>query len=159
MFNYYMKNITFDDPFKKKNIYNKEIYDICNQYLYIEQLYHHEDFEYKPIILKHLKTKYNSYKYQDKLKKKFDHDKYITFEELIYKLYESKLKCYYCKTELFLMYDNKKCNQQWSLERLNNNLGHYKNNTCISCLKCNLQRRNDNHEYFKFSKQLTIKKI
>jgi len=45
---------------------------------------------------------------------------------------------------------------QWSLERLNNNIGHYSNNTCISCLRCNLQRRNDNHEYFKFSKQLNI---
>jgi hypothetical protein len=37
-----------------------------------------------------------------------------------------------------------------------NNIGHYESNTCISCLKCNLQRRTDNYEYFKNGKQLKI---
>ena len=31
-------------------------------------------------------------------------------------------------------------------------------NTCISCLKCNLQKRSRNHNDFKFTKQLIIKK-
>ena len=73
-------------------------------------------------------------------------------------LYESNLKCYYCNTDICLIYKNKNEKNQWSLERFNNNLGHYASNTCISCLKCNLQRRNDNHEYFKMSKNFVVTK-
>ena len=57
-----------------------------------------------------------------------------------------------------LIHKNKKEYLQWSLERFDNNLGHYNSNTCISCLGCNLQRRTDNHEYFKAGKQFSIKK-
>ena len=74
----------------------------------------------------------------------------------MFKLHNSKLKCYYCKCDTCLIYKNKNENQQWSLERFDNNIGHYNTNTCISCLKCNLQRRTDNHEYFKMGKELTL---
>ena len=78
---------------------------------------------------------------------------------MIDKLYHCRLKCYYCQCDVCIIYDKKKTNHQWSLERFDNNLGHYNDNTCISCLKCNLQRRTNNHEYFKFSKQLKINRI
>ena len=71
-------------------------------------------------------------------------------------LLKSKLKCYYCNDDLLLMYKNKNETKQWSLERFNNNKGHYSKNCCISCLKCNLQRRTDNHEYFKMGKKLSV---
>ena len=77
---------------------------------------------------------------------------------MLQKLYECNLKCYYCECSLYLIYKNKNEGTQWSLERFDNHLGHYKDNTCISCLKCNLQRRTDNHEYFKQGKQLKIVK-
>jgi hypothetical protein len=81
--------------------------------------------------------------------------KFITiFDEN--KLYESKLKCYYCLCDMVILYNKKRQNTQWTLERLNNNIGHYDSNTCISCLKCNLQRRTDNYEYFKQGKQIKI---
>tara|TARA_B100001063_G_C16485615_1_gene414813 strand:- start:58 stop:522 length:465 start_codon:yes stop_codon:yes gene_type:complete len=154
-----MKHIIFDDPYKKNENYPNEIYDLSNQRQYINNLYHNINFHYKSIIMKHIKTKYSSYKQQDKYKNKLDINKHITLEELIKKIYDSNLKCYYCNEDIYLLYQNKKFNKQWSLERFNNNIGHYNDNTCISCLKCNLQRRNDNHEYFKFGKQLNIKKI
>ena len=57
---------------------------------------------------------------------------------------------------MVILYNKKRQNTQWTLERLNNNIGHYDTNTCISCLKCNLQRRTDNYEYFKQGKQIKI---
>ena len=95
---------------------------------------------------------------QDKKKNRYDESQHITYDELLKKIYESELKCYYCKKDLILMYKNKNEKNQWSLERFDNNLGHYESNTCISCLGCNLQRRNENHEYFKQSKQLKVTK-
>ena len=74
-------------------------------------------------------------------------------------MHDCKLTCYYCSENLYLIHKNKKEYLQWSLERFDNNLGHYNSNTCISCLGCNLQRRTDNHEYFKESKQMTKHRI
>ncbi len=156
-----MKQIRFDDPYEKKNINlsNLNIYNIENQFNYLNNIIDKTDCSNSTLILRDIKTKYNSYKYQDIKKKKYNPEKHITFNELLDKLYESKLKCYYCNSSLFLLYKKKKEPLQWSLERFDNNIGHYKDNTCISCLKCNLQRRTDNHEYFKLSKNINIEKL
>tara|TARA_B110001469_G_C9507484_1_gene253078 strand:- start:268 stop:732 length:465 start_codon:yes stop_codon:yes gene_type:complete len=152
-----MKTIIYND-FKKKINKSQDlfIYDLSYQFIHIDKIYNNN----KPSIeiIREIKKKHSSYKQQDKLKKKYDIKHFITYDELLKKLYDSKLECYYCENDLFLTYDSKKEPRQWSLERLNNNIGHYNNNTCISCLKCNLQRRTDNYEYFKFSKKLIIKK-
>ena len=49
--------------------------------------------------------------------------------------------------------------EQWSLDRIDNDIGHYKENVVISCLECNLKRRKTNADAFLFTKQLRIKKI
>ena len=152
-----MKKIIFDDPYLKKNIVNNDnLYNFNNHISYLYNIYHNIDFSYNNMIHQEIKKKYSSYKSQDKKKNRFDELQYITYNELIEKLYKSQLKCYYCQKSMILMYKNKNEKSQWSLERFDNNLGHYKTNTCICCLKCNLQRRNDNHEYFKLSKQINI---
>ena len=110
-------------------------------------------------ILSVLKKKFSSYKSQDKQSHKYDIEQHITFDEMIEKIYLSKLKCYYCNCDLIILYNKKREKTQWTLERLDNNLGHYTSNTCICCLDCNLKRRTDNHEYFKNSKQTIIKII
>lgn len=156
------KEIVFNDPYLRKNLMNDEdntLYNIEYHCEYIKNIYLGEDFEHKKCIIKELKKKYSSYKSQDKLKNKFDQKQHITFNELIQKLYDCELKCYYCTQDLLLVYKNKNETRQWSLERFDNNIGHYCDNTCISCLECNLKRRTSNHEYFKMGKQMTIKKI
>ncbi len=155
-----MKVVKFDDPYKRKNIEScEELYNIDNHYTYITNLFHQIDFSYNNYIHKELRKKHSSYKSQDKKKNRYDETQHIKYEELIKKIYDSHLKCYYCKIDLSLVYENKNTKNQWSLERFNNMLGHYESNTCISCLKCNLQRRNENHEYFKDSKQWTFTKV
>ena len=156
-----MKKINFDDPYLKKNLLDDsdELYNIENHELFIHDLYYNIDFSYNKILIREIKKKHSSYKSQDKLKKKYDEEQHITYDELLKKLYDCNLRCYYCSEKLYLIHKNKKEYLQWSLERFDNNLGHYNSNTCISCLGCNLQRRNDNHEYFKESKQMTKHKI
>jgi len=115
--------------------------------------------EAEEAYLKEIRKKHSGYKSQDKLKHKFDEAQHITFPELIDKLLDSQLKCYYCNKEVVILYMKKKESLQWTLERLNNNLGHYKENTCISCLKCNLGRRTENHEYYKKGKTMILQKL
>ena len=154
-----MKKIIFDDPFLKKNLVESEyLYNINNHLQFLYNIINNIDFSYNKIIINSIKQKYSSYKSQDKLKHKYDVNQFLTFNELLFKLLKSNLNCYYCNDKIKLIYKNKNENKQWSLERFDNNIGHYNNNTCISCLKCNLQRRTDNHEYFKMGKQLTIVK-
>jgi hypothetical protein len=55
---------------------------------------------------------------------------------------------------MFILFDKVRDSNQWTLDRLNNYDEHSCDNTIISCLKCNLERRRQNSEKFKFTKQL-----
>ena len=48
--------------------------------------------------------------------------------------------------------------EQWTLDRIDNNINHSESNVIIACLKCNLQRRCQNKDKFLFTKQLKIVK-
>ena len=47
-------------------------------------------------------------------------------------------------------------NLKYVLDRLDNAQGHNHDNTVISCLKCNLERRTRNDKKFLFSKQMRV---
>lgn len=147
-----MKQITLPNSSRKK----KYILEI-DQLSILKEIY--ENAEINNDFNKELKAKYNAYKNQDRIKNKYDEDKHITYMQMIKKLYDSQLTCYYCNCSLLILFNQKREGTQWTLERLDNNLGHYESNTCIACLKCNLKRRTDSHEYFKQGKQLTLIKL
>ena len=105
-----------------------------------------------------LRKKINSYKTQDIKKDRYHENELITEEELYEKLVASRLKCYYCSQEVKLIYNFVRDDSQWTLDRIDNNLGHSSENTVISCLKCNLQRRVTDCKKFDFTKKLRIKK-
>jgi hypothetical protein len=46
--------------------------------------------------------------------------------------------------------------KQWSLDRVDNNIGHNSGNVVISCLECNLKRRRTNKDAFMFTKNMVI---
>ena len=71
---------------------------------------------------------------------------------------ESKMKCFYCRCNMYLIYENVRQMNQWTLDRIDNHIGHNKNNLVISCLECNLKRRNTDKDKFLFTKRLNIKK-
>ena len=118
------------------------------------------DIEEKNInlLISDLKKKISGYKAQDVRKNVLLPLKFITYEILIQKLVESKLKCYYCLNQMALIYENVRQMNQWTLDRIDNNLGHNSDNVLISCLECNLKRKDMNKDKFLFTKQLKIKK-
>ena len=109
-------------------------------------------------VTKELKKKLNGYKQQDIKKDKYNPETFLNIEDLVDKLVGSKLKCYYCKTNVRVLYDYARDPVQWTLDRKDNNIGHSNSNTVICCLKCNLQRRTQNIEKFMFTKNLKIMK-
>ena len=56
-------------------------------------------------IHKEVEKKLSSYKQQDILKNRLDHEKFINKIEVIDKLHTSKMSCYYCNEHIFILYD------------------------------------------------------
>lgn len=156
----YMKHIIFDKPIIKPT-HRKEIKNTDFNHLDILKKIKSKEPMNTDMrnILNEIRKKHYAYKSQDKHKHKFDDSQHITLDELIDKILESNLKCYYCEKDLLLIYNKIKDVNQWSLERLDNNKGHYNENTCIACLHCNLSRRTDNYIEFKKGKMLKIVKV
>jgi len=117
-----------------------------------------EDFEYKKMIEREIDRKIQGYKQQDIKKTIYNENLIIKLDDVIEKLLITKLKCFYCYKEIFVIYKNVRDNMQWTLDRKDNDLCHSKENTLISCLKCNLQRRVTDVDKFTFTKHLRIKK-
>ena len=83
---------------------------------------------------------------------------FIPLEDTVQKLVECKMKCYYCNKNMVLLYKEIKDPIQWTLDRIDNTMGHNTDNVVISCLQCNLKRRNTNMKKFLFTKNLVLVK-
>lgn len=121
----------------------------------VNQLYLGQPVSSEKEAKRALLRKLQSYKNQDRKKNKYNED-FITEEELLEKLVISKLKCIYCRTNVLLFYKQVREEKQWTLDRIDNNMGHSNINTVIACLKCNLQRRTTNDKKFLFTKQMRL---
>jgi len=108
------------------------------------------------IAIQQINKKISSYKQQDINKKMLDNEKFIDFNCVIYKMIECELKCRYCKCEMSILYDITREMRQWSVDRVDNDKGHNKDNFHLACLDCNLKRRRKTDEKFLFTKQLNI---
>jgi len=111
---------------------------------------------YNKLIKNQIDKKIYGYRAQDMDKKKYDEAKFISYEEIINKLYLCELSCYYCKEKMCFLYKIVREHKQWTLDRINNDLGHNSDNVVMSCLECNLRRRKTNSDAFLFTKQLNI---
>ena len=109
--------------------------------------------------LKEITKKISGYKRQDIDKDIYSKNTFISLEELIEKLLCSKLKCFYCKCECELIYENVLSKRQWTLDRIENDAGHNPDNVVICCLECNLKRGTMDSGRFKYGKQLKFKKV
>jgi hypothetical protein len=115
-----------------------------------------EDKTASKILTKQIEKKINSYKQQDIDKKLLNNEKIINLKCIIDKLIETEIKCYYCKCEMYILYENVRDLKQWSVDRINNDLGHNIDNYVLACLDCNLKRRCKSSDKFLFTKQLNI---
>jgi len=114
--------------------------------------------KYVSMFTSHIKSKLCSYKHQDILKKKLNETQLIHFEGVIDLLNNSELKCHYCSQEVYILYEKVREMKQWSLDRIDNNIGHNIGNLVIACLECNLKRRRTNKDAFMFTKNMVIVK-
>ena len=141
---------------RKKDIpsltYDQEIETLNNYYL-IQQS------NYSEIFVSELKSKLSGYRQQDVKKKILDNEQFITFDETLEKLVISKLICKYCSTKMQIFYQVSKEPKQWTLDRIDNSLGHNNDNVVICCLGCNLKRRRLDHDKFLFSQKMKLVKI
>ena len=156
-----MKHISFDKLQKEKKSvkeFDKDLFNIKNQINLINQIYLENEIQEKPLILREIQNKIMSYKHQDIEKNILTND-LINIDETIEKLVISKLKCTYCKKSIFIIYKYVREELQWTLDRIDNSIGHTNNNTVICCLKCNLEKKCRSYHAFKFTKQLKLNKI
>ena len=145
----------------EKWTFSEENYTYFNQINILKDIsnnnFTHVD-EVSKIVIQQINKKINGYKQQDMIKKVFDKDKFLTFESIITKMNECQLKCRYCKNDMSLLYDIVREMTQWSVDRIDNDKGHYIDNFHLACLDCNLKRRRRSDEKFLFTKQLNIVK-
>ena len=110
------------------------------------------------IIKQQIITKLSSYKQQDNLKKRYNQEVFVSYEDVKLLLIESCMHCYYCNEDMYVLYEKCRDMQQWSLDRINNTIGHNIGNLVVSCLKCNLQRKNRDSNKFLETKTMIIKR-
>jgi hypothetical protein len=111
------------------------------------------------IIVQQISKKISGYKQQDLIKKKYLSESFLTFESVIDEMISCGLKCRYCNSGMLVLYDISRETKQWSVDRIDNDLGHNVNNFHLACLDCNLKRRRRTDEKFLFTKQLNLVKV
>lgn len=154
---------------KKREIMNK--YNILPQFLdfnkqieMIKDIYlkrnEYNNIREKSIIIQELDKKIKCYKQQDIIKKLYNELELVTTQTIFKKLVDCNMLCFYCNCQVYVLYENVRELNQWTVDRIDNSFGHNNDNFVISCLNCNIKRRNINSDKFLFTKQLNlVKKI
>ena len=128
----------------------KEIYCKSNQ---------DENNQVKTILHQEIERKISSYKQQDLLKNKYNEALFIDIECVLKKLIDTNMQCFYCNCPILVLYEIVRELTQWSVDRINNDEGHNKDNFVIACLNCNIKRRTTNSKKFLFTRQLNLVKV
>ena len=123
------------------------------QYDCLLKLYQDINYDDMQTYISEIKGKLNGYKHQDREKQR-NIENIISYDDAIEKLITSKLRCYYCKGNVNILYNNVKQENQWTLERINNDIGHTNDNCEVCCLRCNLKRRCMPSYLYKNSKEI-----
>jgi len=138
-----------------EKIENKELFKEKSQIEWLNRLYLKDSYKEMKFGKDETERKIKSYRQQDISKKRLD-ETFITYEECLEKLVISKLRCYYCRKECLFLYEKVREPMQWTLDRIDNNKCHSKDNVVICCLMCNLKKGTKNDKKFKFTKQMRI---
>lgn len=115
-----------------------------------------EDIERR--ILSEVKRKRNGYKSQDVRREIYDSNLFISLEQTLEHLVSSRLRCAYCHEKVDVVYTQVRSPTQWTLDRIDNEVGHHAENTVVSCLRCNLRRRTTDYDKFVFTRELKLVK-
>lgn len=142
--------------------FDVENYAYENQIKMIKEIYnnnYNQTNDVSKIVIQQINRKIYGYKQQDIIKKLLNEKEFITFESVINKMIDCELKCYYCSTEMNVLYDISREMKQWTVDRIDNDLGHNLTNYYLACLECNLKRRRRSDDKFLFTKQMKLVKL
>ena len=98
-----------------------------------------------------VRKKVSGYASQDKRQGR-PHGNNATKADVIEMLVASKMRCCYCRSGLVVDGGYR----QWTLDRIDNDASHTRDNCVVSCLLCNLERRRMDHDRFTRGKRLTV---
>ena len=107
-------------------------------------------------IVSHIRAKLSNYKRQDIKKKMYDPDTFVSNADVIPLLDTVGLTCYYCHNDIYVLYKCVRDPAQWTLDRIDNTIGHVSANVVAACLRCNLRRRCADNNRFYFSQNIVI---
>jgi hypothetical protein len=111
-----------------------------------------------PLFFQQIERKLQGYRAQDLEKKILEEENIVKLPYVLDLLKEEEMKCHYCKTQVFVLYEMARENCQWTLDRIDNKVGHNCGNVLVSCLQCNLKRRCINKDKFLMGKSMVLKK-
>lgn len=110
-------------------------------------------------LCQQIERKIAGYKQQDIEKNLLSNEKLVQLPNIVDALIDCDFKCFYCKEKMLLLYEMVREEKQWTVDRINNDLGHNYDNFVLACLGCNLKRRCRTKDKFLFTKQLVISKL
>ena len=113
------------------------------------------------LCCREIRTKMTSYRYQDTKNKRIvsysDEEcaaPFVSVPSILDLIVRSNMNCFYCFLKVDFLYENVREPRQWTLERIDNSLGHVDGNVVLSCLRCNVRRRLMNPERYLLTKKL-----
>lgn len=92
---------------------------------------------------------------RDQRKNTFVIHERITLYEALKKLQQEDYRCHYCRDLVRVIYQITRDKDQWTLDRIDNERGHDKDNLVVACYSCNIRRRKQN--YHKFKEEYSVK--
>jgi hypothetical protein len=112
------------------------------------------DAKKNKFIHQQINNKIRGYKTQDLKKNIYTEPEFIKYNDVIRKLYECEDRCFYCKYPMLVLYENVRDPSQWTVERMDNKLGHVRGNFEMACLSCNIRRKTIHFERYILTKRL-----
>ena len=153
---YKMKKVLHQDrkePKEKINLlecleYTQEENQKCIDSLEDLDYFKKENITLYQHLIKNIITKISGYRAQDIRKKVYNKEEIVTLETIINLWKTNKLMCYYCQETCLIFNKIVREPKQWTLDRIDNSIGHNENNILLSCLQCNIKRRNKDKDKF-----------
>lgn len=106
------------------------------------------------LVEQQIRRKMQGYKAQDLEKHLWDVSQFVDYDYILQLLVQSRMTCIYCRKPTMVLYEYVREPKQWTLERMDNSLGHNCGNVQIACLTCNLRRRTMKQERYILTKQM-----
>ena len=110
------------------------------------------------VMIKQIEAKISSYRQQDKLKEILDDTNSISLNTVVKHILQCNVKCFYCHSIMRVLYKQSRDPTQWTIDRIDNDLGDTADNYVLAGLGCNLKRRRQNLDKFNYTKNLVILK-